>query len=166
LAIASFGAALQRLVRAFEADPDRRRDLLQDIHLELWRSLEVFEEKCSLRTWVYRVAHNVYSTHVVRNQRWNRLGTTNLDELTNTSSGDSPEASASNEQLLGWLHGTIQRLNPPDAQVMCLYLEDIGANEIAEIMGMSPGAIATRIHRIKLILTQRFQNGGPDDDNL
>jgi DNA-directed RNA polymerase specialized sigma24 family protein len=37
-AAAEFGAALERLARAYEFDPDRRRDLLQEIHLALWRS--------------------------------------------------------------------------------------------------------------------------------
>jgi RNA polymerase sigma-70 factor, ECF subfamily len=57
-ASAAYGAALERLARAYEADPDRRRDLLQEIHIALWRSLEGFDGRCSLRTWVYRVAHN------------------------------------------------------------------------------------------------------------
>jgi RNA polymerase sigma-70 factor (ECF subfamily) len=35
---AAFGAALDRLVRAYEADPDKRLDLLQDIHIALWRA--------------------------------------------------------------------------------------------------------------------------------
>ncbi len=68
------------------------------------------------------------------------------------------------EQALAWLHQTIQQLKPPDAQVMCLYLEDISAGEIAEIVGISAGAVATRIHRIKTILARMFQDGGPADD--
>ena len=64
-----YGAALERLARAYEAAPDARRDLLQDIHLAVWRSLENFEGRCSLRTWVYRVAHNVAVSHVVRQRR-------------------------------------------------------------------------------------------------
>ena len=51
---ASFGAALDRLARAYEANPDRRRDLLQETHLALWRSFEGYAARCSLRTWVYR----------------------------------------------------------------------------------------------------------------
>jgi DNA-directed RNA polymerase specialized sigma24 family protein len=46
-----FGGALQRLGRAYEADPDRRQDLLQDIHIALWRSFATFDGRCSLRTW-------------------------------------------------------------------------------------------------------------------
>jgi RNA polymerase sigma-70 factor, ECF subfamily len=166
LAIASFGPALQRLVRGFEADADRRRDLLQEIHIELWRSLELFEENCSLRTWVYRVAHNVYATHVMRNRRLNYAGSASLDDLADTPDRDDPEGMATDQQALAWLHQTIQQLKPPDAQVMCLYLEDISAGEIAEIVGISPGAVATRIHRIKTILARRFQDGGPDDDQV
>jgi RNA polymerase sigma-70 factor (ECF subfamily) len=163
LAIASFGPALQRLVRGFEADQDRRRDLLQEIHIELWRSFEVFEEKCSLRTWVYRVAHNVYASHVIRGRRLNYAGSASLDDLADLPERDNPEVIASAQQALAWLHQTIRRLKPPDAQVMCLYLEDIGASEIAEIVGISPGAVTTRIHRIKTILARMFQSGGPAD---
>ena len=57
-AAAEYGPALGRLTCGYEVDPDRRRDLLQEIHLALWRSFEGFDARSSLRTWVYRVAHN------------------------------------------------------------------------------------------------------------
>ena len=38
---ATFHAALERLARAYEADPESRRDMLQEIHLALWRSFEI-----------------------------------------------------------------------------------------------------------------------------
>jgi len=34
----TYSAPLERLARAYEADPEIRRDLLQDIHVALWRS--------------------------------------------------------------------------------------------------------------------------------
>lgn len=63
------GAALQRLARSYEADSDKQQDLLQEIHLALWRSFRVFDERCSLRTWVFRVGHNVAATHVLKQRR-------------------------------------------------------------------------------------------------
>ncbi|MDQ2773719.1 MAG: hypothetical protein M3Y57_02150 [Acidobacteriota bacterium] len=66
---ATCGAAIQRLARGYEADPERRRDLVQEIHVELWRSLRLFDRRCSLQTWVYRVAHNVAASHIVRGRR-------------------------------------------------------------------------------------------------
>jgi hypothetical protein len=62
--VAEYGAALDRLAYAYEVDPELRRDLLQEVHLALWRSFANFDEKCSLRTWTYRVAHNVAASHV------------------------------------------------------------------------------------------------------
>ena len=35
----TYGGALERLARAYEPDADSRRDLLQEIHIALWRSL-------------------------------------------------------------------------------------------------------------------------------
>jgi len=65
----TYGPALDRLAQAYELDPEVRRDLLQEIHLQLWRSFAHFDQRCSLRTWVYRVAHNVATGHVIRQRR-------------------------------------------------------------------------------------------------
>ena len=83
-AAATYGAALQRLARAYERDADRRLDLLQEIHIALWRSFASFDGRCSLRTWVYRVAHNVAASQVSR--RRSRAPTlVGLDELESVS---------------------------------------------------------------------------------
>ncbi len=68
----TYGAALVRMAHAYEADPDLRRDLTQEIHLALWRSFDKFNGRCSLRTWVYRVAHNVATSHIVHRARGRR----------------------------------------------------------------------------------------------
>jgi RNA polymerase sigma-70 factor (ECF subfamily) len=54
----------------------------------------------------------------------------------------------------------IHSLEPLDRQIMILYLEDVDAAETSDIIGLSPGAIATRIHRLKTLLAQRFNAGG------
>ncbi len=65
-AAAQFSPALDRLAKAYESDPEKRRDLLQKIHFSLWRSFTAYDARCSLRTWTYRVVHNTATTHVVR----------------------------------------------------------------------------------------------------
>ena len=64
-----YGSALERLARAYEVDPEKRRDLIQDIHFQLWRSFQRYDARCSRRTWVYRVAHHVAASHVLRERR-------------------------------------------------------------------------------------------------
>lgn len=160
---AEFGRALERLARGYEADASLRSDLLQEIHLALWRSLVGFDERCSMRTWVYRVAHNAASSYVTRRRRTRVAKVTTLEEVADTIAAENPEQIASETQTIDQLATLIQSLNPLDREVILLYLEDLDAAAIGEVTGMSAGTIATRVHRIKAILAKRFQDGGGRD---
>jgi RNA polymerase sigma-70 factor, ECF subfamily len=153
-----FGAAIERFSRGYEADPDRRRDLLQDIHLALWQSFEYFNERCALRTWVYRVAHSVAASHVIRQRRMNS-SLVSLAEIENIPDKTPAERVADEHQTLERLLALIQRLHPLDRQVMLSYLEGMDAASIGEIAGISAANVATKVHRIKNVLAQRFQKG-------
>jgi RNA polymerase sigma-70 factor (ECF subfamily) len=155
-AIAAFGPALVRLVGTYEEDADQRRDLLQDMNLALWRSFAGYRGQCSLRTWVYRVAHN---TAISARLRRPRARLVSLEELADTPAPGDPEEAAGQAHVLARLRTLIRCLVPPDDQVMLLYLEDHDAASIAEITGLSAGAVATRIHRVKQLLSRRFHQG-------
>jgi RNA polymerase sigma-70 factor (ECF subfamily) len=163
-AAAEFGAALERLARAYEVDPELRRDLLQDIHVALWQSLARFDGRCSVRTWVYRVAHNVGASHVRRRSR-TRARFTTLDDLSVAAapSADDPEIEVGDRQALARLMALIHALAPVDRQVALLYLEGLDATAIGEVTGFSPGAVATKLHRLKAVLARQFQQGGRHD---
>ena len=45
---------------------------------------------------------------------------------------------------------------------MLLYLEELEASAIAEITGLSPANVATRISRIKRVLARQFHGGFGD----
>jgi RNA polymerase sigma-70 factor, ECF subfamily len=157
---AEFGPALDRLARGYEADPDLRRDLRQEIHTELWRSLARFDGRCSLRTWVYRVAHNTAASHVLKHKA--KAGLVGLEELDAVSDDDDPERSLVERDARQRLLALVQTLKPADRQLTLLYLEDLDAAAIGEVTGLSPGAIAVKIHRIKAALAARFNQGGDD----
>ena len=155
-AIAAFGAAIERLARAYERDPDRCRDLLQEIHVALWQSFAGFDGRCSLRTWVYRVAHNTATYKVLRPQS-NTPGTVPLDDsLESLAVHGSEEHFLDRRLALERLFGLIHQLRPLDRQVMLLYLEQLDAASIAEITGLSGANVATKVRRIKQILIRRF----------
>jgi RNA polymerase sigma-70 factor (ECF subfamily) len=112
-AAAEYGRALERLARGYEADRDQRQDLLQEIHLALWRSMSAFDGRCSERTWVYRVAHNAAATYIARQRRTNMRKLATLEDLTNSSGADSPEDTADEQQALHyrasiWMRGARQ----------------------------------------------------------
>src|ERR1700690_1104455 len=108
-----YGPALARLARAYELDAEVRRDLLQDIHLQLWRSFAYFDQRCSLRTWVYRVAHNVAAKHVMR-QRRIRDRLVNIENFDFLPGSDQTELAASQAEALGRLSALVQRLKPQE----------------------------------------------------
>jgi RNA polymerase sigma-70 factor (ECF subfamily) len=157
----SYGPALDRLARAYELDAEARRDLLQDIHLQLWRSFAYFDQRCSLRTWVYRVAHNVATKHVMR-QRRIRDRLVNIENFDFLPGSDQAELAASQAEALGRLSMLIQRLKPLDRQIIVSYLEGMDASSIGEITGLSPANISMKVHRIKNILKRWFGEGGPN----
>lgn len=159
-ATTAHAAALDRLARSYEADPDKRQDLLQEIHLALWRSFAGFDSRCSLRTWAYRVAHNVATSHVIRHRRENSRMLVSLDALDAIPHTDDTEVTSDRNMLLEQLLALIQRLKPLDRQVILLYLEGLDAASIGEITGVSPGNAAIKIHRIKRILANGFSHGG------
>ena len=149
------GPALERLARAYEFDPDARRDLLQEIHLQLWRSFANFDRRCSLRTWIYRVAHNIATGHVIRQSRIRRALVT-LEDIETMPGSDRIELATSQAIALERLSTLIQRLKPIDRQIIVSYLEGLDAASIAEITGLTPANIAMKIHRIKQILKRWF----------
>ena len=154
--VEKYGSALERLVRAYEADPEKRRDLLQEIHFQLWRSFQRFDARCSPRTWVYRVAHNVAASHVIRERRiFSNL--VSLEELERLP--DNSRFTPDDRINLERLSILIQKLKPLDRQVIVCYLEDMDAVAIGEITGLSPASVAMRVHRIKNILTRWFHEG-------
>jgi RNA polymerase sigma-70 factor, ECF subfamily len=155
----TFGAALARLARAYEPDPDKWRDLFQEIQIALWRSFDQFDGRCSLRTWVYRVAHNTAISQVSR-RRAVAPKLVALDELEAMPDSSDRESILDRQRAMDRLFALIQTLKPVDRQVILLYLEGVDTMSIGEVTGVSQGNITTKIHRIKNLLARRFQERG------
>ena len=151
------GAMIGRLARGYEADPELRRDLVQDIHAALWRSFAVYEGQCSEKSWVHRIAHNVAVTHMITGRRARRSALVGLEEIEQLPDTDNPEHTTGERSLSDRLLAAIHRLKPADRQVMLLYLEDLTAAEIGEVTGLSPSAVAVRIHRLKALLAEPYR---------
>ncbi|MCV2359921.1 sigma-70 family RNA polymerase sigma factor [Paucibacter sp. TC2R-5] len=163
-AIALHGAELARFMAGYERDEAKRRELLQELQLALWQSLAGFKGDCSLRTWVYRVAHNVGASHVQRSLRLREGKGLDLEELEASESASLSDQGAAMQQteraidlarIMGWIH----RLKMPDRELMLLYLEGLDAAAIGEVTALSARNVATKIHRIKALLAAKHRAG-------
>ena len=154
--LAELGPALARMTLGYERDAEPRRDLLQEIHLAVWQSLAVFDSRCSLRTWVYRVAHNTAVKHVLRAKRRGVAQLKSLEDIDEPSHPLNLEHEVHRATAVERLAAVVSRLEPLDRQVILLFLEDVDAVQIAEITGLSRNAVGVRVHRIKHVLRKLF----------
>jgi RNA polymerase sigma-70 factor (ECF subfamily) len=150
-AIARLGSDIARFVAGYERDLAKRQELLQDVHVALWQSFSGFRGQCSLRTWVYRIAHNVGASHISRSLRSAERHYMALEDVESVAN-DAGIESAERRLDLAQVFALIHRLAPVDREVMLLYLEDLDAASIGEVTGLSARNIATKVHRIKKLL--------------
>src|SRR6478752_6711555 len=151
---AEFGPALARLTAATERYPTAQRDLLQEIHVALWRSFAVYKGQCSLRTWVYRVAHNAAATHVRKSIRHRRNGLMDLEELERLGPTVEADSAADGSVTLGRLYQLIMQLKPIDRDAVLLYRDGAGGAGIAYMLGISGAKVAENMHRSRKLLPQ------------
>ncbi len=157
-----FGPAIARLAASYEIDPALREDLLQDIHLAVWRSFAAYRGECALRTWVYRVAHNTAATHIQQQRRKGRHRYVGLEEVEQLPDGFDAESAVDASSALRKIQAIIRTLKPIDRDVLLLYLEGFKAKEIAEVIGISSSLVSQKVHRTRKLLKRNIRTGEPD----
>jgi RNA polymerase sigma-70 factor (ECF subfamily) len=151
-------APLRRLAWSYEHDPGGREDLFQEIAMALWTALPRFRGDSSERTWVYRVAHNTAISFTANRRR--RDGREQRgDPPREPASPARQEGDAIEQQRRALLWAAVQDLPVTDRQIIVLHLEGLAATEIEVITGVSAGAVATRLTRIRQKLSARFRDG-------
>jgi RNA polymerase sigma-70 factor (ECF subfamily) len=153
-AVGKYGRDIARFVAGYERDSAVRQELLQEVHLALWQSFAGFAHQCSLRTWVYRVAHNVGASHVRRAMRRPEQAGVSLDEVALRIDENADIGLTDRRIDLERIMALVHALGGVDREVMLLYLEDLDAAGIADVTGLSAGNVATKIHRIKALLAR------------
>lgn len=149
------GGAMVRLANSTEANADKRLDLLQMMNVELWKSLKRFDGRCSKKTWVYRVIHNVAASYV-RAETRRRRPSVSLDDIELPSQANT-HSQTEKRDALERLYRWIRVLDMPDRQILLLYLEDLAAADIADVTGLTARAVSTRISRLKSKLTNHHK---------
>ena len=150
--LARHAPAIARVCRHYEAAPDLRRDLEQEVLLALWRAQQTFRGDCSERTWVYRVAHNVAVTHVMRAARPNAGASRSGDQLGPATDAARPDVAVEQRDRLSRLEAKIRGFDLTGQQLVLLALEGCSTKEIAEVTGLRPTNVTTRLSRLRKAL--------------
>lgn len=129
------------------ADREDRKDLFQEIVLQIWKSLGSFRNESALSTWMYRIALNTAITHLRKEKQ--SVSRLSIEGIEIPDINDSDEK----EESLKQLFAAIEQLNKIDKSVVLLYLEEKSYEEISEITGLSKTNVGVKLNRIKAKLS-------------
>jgi RNA polymerase sigma factor (sigma-70 family) len=134
------------LAAAYERDRDLQQDLFQEIAVAIWRALPSFRNQCSERTFFYRIAHNRAITHI-RDTRFPHGGLDLAESIPDPAA--TPEANVTQGGQRNEMLRRVAELPLNLRQVVVLALEGVENHEIAQVLGISVGNVAVRLHRAK-----------------
>ncbi|MCB9621199.1 MAG: sigma-70 family RNA polymerase sigma factor [Sandaracinus sp.] len=152
--------ALERELRPFVARrvaPSDVDDVVQEVLLRLNRGLDGLRDEERLGAWVHRVArHVVVDHHRARGRRPQLIEGTGLehesDERPELFDG-TPEA-----ELAGYVAIFVAALPSPYREALTLTeLEGLSQTEAAQMLGVSPSTMKSRVQRGRVKLRQAFE---------
>lgn len=148
--VADHDAMIRRICLGYAHTPQDLDDLYQDVLVNIWRGLPSFRSDSSIRTWVYRIALNTcVSTLRIRSKQPPQ---TSLDEVILV-----PDQSQDKKEAVKELYECIATLGPIDKAIVMMWLDEYSYDEIADTVGLKRNNVATRLHRAKEKLKERFK---------
>jgi len=147
---------IYKIVNSYCQNKEDRKDLEQEIVIQLWNSFDKYNSEYKYSTWMYRIALNVAISFYRKEKKWSvRNDFYNEDSI--YSIADENENETELDYNIKLLQEFINNLNELNKALMLLYLEEKPYDEIAEILGISKTNVATKISRLKLILKKEFK---------
>jgi len=141
---------IHKILSIYTYDVEDRKDLLQEIMLQLWKSFPGFLEKSAFSTWMYKVALNTALLHKRKKMKEKYTVDSLIENRAQQTGINKNDISIS-------LYMAIDQLGPIDKAIALLYLEQKSYQEIEKIMGINKNNIGVRISRIKGKLKKIFE---------
>ena len=127
-------------------DDEARKDLFQEIVMQLWRSFPSFRGDSKVTTWMYRVALNTaissFRKQVRKPQEESLTG--NIYQIPMPTKYRQEQ-----EEQIQFMYKAIEHLSKIEKAIIMLYLEEHSYEEIAQITGITKTNVGVKINRIK-----------------
>ena len=159
-AIAEHRRLIARVAASYARTPEDRRDLAQDILLQLWRAWPRFDPaRAKLTTWMYRIALNVAISALRRPAVAAAPRSTVFDDAVHAALAAG--AAEPDDDRLEQLYAAIATLAPLDRALVILHLDGMPHARIAEVLGLGASNVATKLSRLRAVLRARITPGEP-----
>lgn len=157
--IAGNEAAIERLVREYEAgvfrlalsilgDPAEANEVMQETFLSALRALPSYQEKNSLKAWLYAIALNHSRSRLRKRKVIERLRST-LTAIfrMEIEKQNSPEETVIQNEKETAIWRSLNQLDDRHRIVVILrYFHELQVSEISEILSVNEGTIHSRLH--------------------
>jgi len=138
-------------------DVAEAEDVLQTVFVRLLKRDEAQLERIS-QGYLKRAAINA-ALDIVRSRKASRAVSLELVEGGLRARSAGPDRLYSASELRKWFRKAIARLSPTAAEIFALkFLQDLGNNEIADLLGTSPGTVAVTLHRTRIRLQNEIKS--------
>lgn len=140
-------AILHKICFAYARSDTERKDLEQEITLQLWKSYASFRGQSAFSTWMYRVALNTAISMTKKTSLFFLSDNT-------TEIPEDYEASMDLSEDVKVLYKAIHKLKKIDKAIILMWLDEKSYEEIADTIGLSVKNVSVRLVRIKNRLTE------------
>ena len=149
---------IYKIVNSYCQNKEDRKDLEQEIIIQLWNSFDRYNDEYKYSTWMYRIALNVAISFYRKEKKWSvNYGYYSEDSILSIVDEGEEEGEAELDYHIKLLQEFINNLNELNKALMLLYLEERPYAEMAEILGITKTNVATKISRLKLKLKKEFK---------
>ncbi len=140
-------AQVGRMMWRFDRDLRTHEELVQDVFVEAYRSLDRYRGDAPFSHWLARIATRVGYRHWKEKARARRR-TVPLEEWDEDGTAAPGEMTPS--EAAEWVHHLLSRLPPRDRLVLTLrFLEDRTVEETARLIGWSPSMVKVQTWRAR-----------------
>ncbi|MEO6901778.1 MAG: sigma-70 family RNA polymerase sigma factor [Bacteroidia bacterium] len=146
---------IYKICYSYCSDAENRKDLQQEILMQLWNSFSKFDGRVKISTWIYRIALNTAISFYRKDSKHTDKKVTLDSSIISLSNFESD---AEQDEKIVLLYKFIERLDEIDKALILLYLDDNKYKDIADIIGITETNVATKISRIKKSLKAQFNS--------
>lgn len=155
---------LYRLARGILHNDAEAEDVVQDTYVRAFTHLEQFRGDSSLSTWLSRIAMNEALGRLRRQKpgvEWSELEKSAPQAQIipfPLASGDDPEKSIAQREIQHVVEHAIDELPEPFRLVFITrVIEGMNVEQTAEILGLKPETVKTRLHRARNLLRENVE---------
>tara|TARA_R110002072_G_scaffold106447_2_gene232483 strand:+ start:27272 stop:27775 length:504 start_codon:yes stop_codon:yes gene_type:complete len=141
---------IHKVSRMYCDNEEHRKDLFQEILIQLWKSYPSFRGDSKFSTWMYRVAINVAIQDLRKTKKKQKLFF-QTNQFKDTSEEKKSEIQSEKLKLM---HSAISKLNKVEKAIIMLHLDEKSNEEVAEIVGITQNYVRVKMNRIKTKLSK------------